>query len=40
MFGLILRPSKRYARIGLDSWLVLSTYALGMAGLIFVKNTP
>jgi len=40
MFGLILRPTTRYARMGLDSWLVLLTYAMGMAGLIFVKNTP
>ncbi|MGI4756776.1 MAG: sodium:calcium antiporter [Janthinobacterium lividum] len=38
MFGLILRPAKRYARVGIDSWLVLLTYSLGMAGLIFVKN--
>jgi len=32
------RPSRRFARLGIDSWLVLLTYVLGMAGLVFVKN--
>ncbi len=40
IFGLVLRPTKRYARMGLDSWLVLLTYILAMAGLVFVKNKP
>lgn len=38
IFGLILRPARRYARLGIDSWMVLLTYLLGVAGLIFVKN--
>jgi cation:H+ antiporter len=38
IFGLILRPTKRYARLGLDSWMVLLTYLMGVGGLIFVKN--
>ncbi len=38
IFGLVLRPTKRYARLGIDSWLVLVTYVVGVAGLIFVKN--
>jgi len=38
IFGLILRPRRRYARLGIDSWLVLLTYLVGIAGLIFVKN--
>jgi len=38
IFGLILRPIKRYARLGLDSWIVLLTYLLGIAGLIFVRK--
>jgi len=38
IFGLVLRPSRRFARLGIDSWLVLLTYVLGMAGLVFVKN--
>ena len=39
MCGLILRPARRYARLGIDSWLVLLTYAIGMGGLIFVSNS-
>ena len=38
MAGLVLRPSRRIARLGLDSWLVLVAYALGMAGLRFVHK--
>ena len=38
IFGLILRPERRYARLGLDSWLVLIAYILGTAGLVFVHN--
>ena len=38
IFGLILRPSRRFARMGIDSWLVILTYAMGMAGLIYVHN--
>jgi len=30
--GLLLRPSRRFARMGIDSWLVLLMYALGLPG--------
>jgi cation:H+ antiporter len=36
--GLLLRPSRRFARMGIDSWLVLVLYAVGIAGLLFVRN--
>ncbi len=36
--GLLLRPSSRVARMGIDSWLVLILYAVGIAGLLFVSN--
>ena len=36
--GLLLRPSRRFARMGIDSWLVLIVYAVGVLGLIFVSN--
>ncbi len=36
--GLLLRPSRRFARMGSDSWLVLVLYAIGIAGLLFVSN--
>lgn len=38
IFGLILRPARRYARMGLDSWLVLILYAVGICGLLFVTS--
>jgi len=38
IFGLILRPQRRYARMGLDSWLVLLLYIAGAIGLVFVSN--
>lgn len=38
IFGLITRPQKRAARLGLDSWLVLVAYIVGIAGLFFVHN--
>jgi cation:H+ antiporter len=37
-FGLITRPRRRIARLGLDSWLVLITYVAGIIGLFFVHN--
>jgi cation:H+ antiporter len=36
--GLLLRPSRRFARMGIDSWLVVLFYTLGIAGLLFVSN--
>ena len=38
VFGFILRPQKRILRLGLDSWLVLITYVVGIAGLLFLTN--
>ncbi len=38
IFGLILRPGKRFARMGVDSWLVLLLYAAGAVGLVFVSK--
>jgi cation:H+ antiporter len=38
IFGLILRPQRRIARMGLDSWLVLICYLVGIAGLFYVHN--
>lgn len=37
-FGLLLQPSRRILRMGIDSWLVLITYAVGIVGLLFVSN--
>ncbi len=38
ILGLILRPSRRRAGMGWDSWLVVILYALGIAGLAFVSD--
>jgi cation:H+ antiporter len=38
MFGLIMRPARRVARMGADSLLVLVLYAIGMCGLLFVPQ--
>lgn len=38
MCRLILRPQRRYVRLGLDSWLVLILYCMGMSGLLFVHD--
>ena len=36
--GLIFRPSRRIARLGIDSVTVLGLYAVGIAGLIGVAR--
>jgi cation:H+ antiporter len=36
--GIMLRPSKRYARLGPDSWVVTIIYVLGLWGLLIVSQ--
>jgi hypothetical protein len=36
--GIMLRPSKRYARLGPDSWVVTAIYVLGLWGLLVVSQ--
>jgi cation:H+ antiporter len=36
--GIMLRPSKRYARLGPDSWVVTMIYVLGLWGLLVVSQ--
>jgi cation:H+ antiporter len=36
--GIMLRPSKRYARLGPDSWVVTSIYVLGLWGLLIISQ--
>jgi cation:H+ antiporter len=36
--GIMLRPSKRYARLGPDSWVVTLIYVLGLWGLLIVSQ--
>jgi cation:H+ antiporter len=36
--GLILRPERRRAGMGWDSWLVVLVYSVGVSGLLFVSN--
>jgi cation:H+ antiporter len=36
--GIMLRPSKRYARLGPDSWVVTAIYVLGLWGLLIVSS--
>ena len=36
--GIILRPSKHYARLGPDSWVVTAIYILGLWGLLIVSQ--
>lgn len=35
--GLLFRPARRHARLGMDSWVVLVLYAVGAAGLFAVS---
>lgn len=35
--GMILKPQRRFCRLGPDSWCMLVIYALGMAGLVYVQ---
>ena len=37
IYGLIFRPQKQILRMGIDSFLVLITYFLGIAGLFFIS---
>lgn len=37
-FGVIVRPTRCYARLGLDSVLVLAIFGLGIAGLVAVSH--
>jgi cation:H+ antiporter len=39
MFGIVFRPSRTIARVGLDSALVISIYVLGMAGLVAIGTS-
>ncbi len=36
--GIMLRPSRRYARLGPDSWVVTIIYVLGLWGLLIVSH--
>jgi len=36
--GIIGRPQRRYARLGIDSIFVLIFYAVGVAGLFLVRT--
>jgi cation:H+ antiporter len=36
--GLLMRPGRRRLRLGLDSWVVVALYALGIVGLIAVNG--
>lgn len=36
--GLLFRPRRRIARLGLDSWLVVVLYAVGVVGLFAIAG--
>jgi cation:H+ antiporter len=38
MIGLIFRPRRQFARLGIDSWVVLLLYMAGLAGLFAVMR--
>ncbi|WIX83508.1 sodium/calcium exchanger protein [Amycolatopsis carbonis] len=37
--GLLFRPRRRLARLGLDSWIVVALYGLGIAGLFTIAGS-
>ena len=39
MFGIVFRPSKTIARVGLDSAVVLVLYLVGMAGFLAIAGS-
>jgi len=39
LYGLIFRPQRQIARMGIDSFLVLVLYALGVLGLVAISGT-
>ena len=40
LYGLVFRPRRQVARMGLDSLLVLLLFALGIVGLVFSSRVP
>jgi cation:H+ antiporter len=36
--GILLRPQRRHLGLGLDSWIALLIYALGVSGLLVVTG--
>ena len=38
MSGLIFRPQRQFARLGVDSIAVLAVYVIGISGLIFIPT--
>lgn len=36
--GILLRPRRRYAKLGLDSWVVTGIYVLGLWGLVYISS--
>jgi len=39
IYGLLLRPQRKIARMGIDSFAVLIVYVLGMGGLLLVAHS-
>jgi cation:H+ antiporter len=39
IYGLIFRPRRQIARMGLDSLTVLALYAVGIVGFVFVSRS-
>jgi cation:H+ antiporter len=37
-FGMIVRPVRTFLRLGLDSWLAIAVFSLGIAGLFYVPR--
>ena len=36
--GILLRPRERRWRLGVDSWVATSIYALGLGGLVYISS--